>query len=371
MPPTSTTSVDFAGRQAGVLEGPLARHQGLLDQFGDQGLELGPRQLDRRCFGPAWSAVMNGRLISVCTALDNSILAFLGGFLEPLQRQLVGAQVDAVLLVELVGKVVEHPLVEVLAAQEGVAVGRLDLEDAVADLEDRHVEGAAAKVVDHDGPGVLLVEAVGERRRGRFVDDALDLEAGDLAGVLGRLALAVVEIGGNGDHRLGDLLAEMGLGRLLHLLQDEGADLAGAVRLAARLDPGVAVVGLDDPVGNEVHVLARHGVVVATADQALDGEQRRLGIGDGLTLGGLAHEPLAVVAERDHGRRRPAAFGVLDDARAVAVHDRNTGVGRAEVDTDDLAHEKCSLIAWRVACGVHAAALRGDPLTRLVGLCEI
>jgi hypothetical protein len=35
----------------------------------------------------------------------------------------------------------------------------------------------------------LLVQAVGERGRGRLVDDALDLEAGDLAGVLGGLAL--------------------------------------------------------------------------------------------------------------------------------------------------------------------------------------
>ena len=42
------------------------------------------------------------------------------------------------------------------------------------------------------------------RRRGRLVDDALDLEAGDPAGVLGRLALGVVEVGGDGDDRLGD-----------------------------------------------------------------------------------------------------------------------------------------------------------------------
>ena len=75
--------------------------------------------------------------------------------------------------------------------------------------------------------GPLLVEAVGERGRGRLVDDAQHLEAGDLAGVLGRLALGVVEIGGHGDDRLLDLLAEIGFGGLLHLLQDEGGDLRG------------------------------------------------------------------------------------------------------------------------------------------------
>jgi hypothetical protein len=73
-------------------------------------------------------------------------LGLLGALLQALQGQLVVAQVDALLLLEFRGQVVEDPLVEVLAAQEGVAVGRLDLEDAVADLEDRDVEGAAAQV---------------------------------------------------------------------------------------------------------------------------------------------------------------------------------------------------------------------------------
>ena len=42
--------------------------------------------------------------------------------------------------------------------------------------------------------------------------------AGDLAGILGRLPLRVVEIRRNGDDSLLDLLAEMSLGGLLHLL---------------------------------------------------------------------------------------------------------------------------------------------------------
>ena len=130
------------------------------------------------------------------------------------------------LLLELVREVFDDAHVEVFAAEEGVAVGRLHLEQAVVDLEDRDVEGAAAEVVDRDGLGAGLVEAVGERRRRRLVDDAQHLEAGDLAGVLGGLALGVVEVGRDGDDGLRDLLAEIGLGGLLHLLQDEGGDLA-------------------------------------------------------------------------------------------------------------------------------------------------
>ena len=237
--------VDLLGAEAGVLERGAAGPVEAVEQIGARA----PRasrgvSFMLRCFGPLWSAVTNGRLMSVSIAVESSHLRLLGRFLQALQRHAVLAQVDALVLLELVGQVVDDALVEVLAAEEGVAVGGLHLEDAVADLEDRDVEGAAAEVEDGDLLVLLLVEAVGERRRGRLVDDAQDVEAGDAAGVLGRLALAVVEVGRDGDDRLGDLLAEVVLGGLLHLLQDEGRDLGRAVLLAADLDPGVAVVAL-------------------------------------------------------------------------------------------------------------------------------
>ena len=217
--------VDLGGRQAGVLQRGAARRDRLLDQVLDQRLQLGAGELDVQVLRPGRVGGDERQVDLRLHRRGQLDLRLLGRFLQALQGQPVVAQVDALLLLELVGEVVEDPLVEVLAAEEGVAVGRLHLEDAVADLEDRDVEGAAAEVVDGDRAGALLLQAVGERRGGRLVDDAQHLEAGDLAGVLGRLALAVVEVGGNGDHRLLDLLAEVALGGLLHLLQDEGGNL--------------------------------------------------------------------------------------------------------------------------------------------------
>ena len=62
--------------------------------------------------------------------------------------------------------------------------GRLDLDDFLADVEQGDVEGAAAQVEHEDGLVALLVQGVGERGRGRLVDDPQDLEAGDLTGLL-------------------------------------------------------------------------------------------------------------------------------------------------------------------------------------------
>ena len=262
----------------------------------------------------------------------------LGAFLEALEGEAVAAKVDAFLLLELVGQVIDDLGVEILAAEEGVAVGRLHLEHAVADLEHRDVERAAAEIVDRDRLAVLLVEAVGERRRGRLVDDAQDLEAGDLAGILGRLALGVVEVGGNGDHRLGDGLAEIGLGGFLHLLKDEGGDLRRAVILAAGIDPGVAIGAAADLVGDQLGVLLGDRIVEAAADQALHREDGVLGIGDRLALGRLADQPLAVLGESDDRGGGARAFRILDDLGLAAFHDGDAAVGRAEVDSDDSSH---------------------------------
>ena len=185
---------------------------------------------------------------------------------------------------------------------------------------------------------LLLVEAVGQRGRGRLVDDAQHFEAGDLAGVLGGLALGVVEVGGNGDDRFRDGLAELGLGRLLHLLQDEGGDLRRRILLALGLDPGVAVRALDDLVGDELLVLLHHRVVVAAADQALDGKQGVDRVGDALALGRQADEAFAVVGKGDDRGGGVGAFGVLENLGLAALHDGDARIGGAEVDPDDFAH---------------------------------
>src|SRR3546814_20949483 len=118
--------------------------------------------------------------------------------------------------------------------------------------------------------------------------------------------------------------------------------MSRAVFFALRLDPCIAVM-LDDLLRHQVHVLLGHGIVEAPADQALDGEEGVFRIGDGLTLGRLAHEALVSIGERDHRRRRARALGILDDLEVLAVHDRHTGIRRAEVYTAYLSQSNSPL----------------------------
>ena len=135
------------------------------------------------------------------------------------------AQVDAVLLQEPVADVVEQQLVEVVAAEVGVAVAGEDLDDAPLDLGDRDVERAAAQVVDQQPLRLGRVRVVGEHGGGRLVDDPDDLQARQLARLAGRLPLALVEEGRDGDHGLLDRLAQRLLGALLERPEDDRRDL--------------------------------------------------------------------------------------------------------------------------------------------------
>ena len=165
-----------------------------------------------RCFGPEASAVMNGSVISVSWTVDSSHLGLLRSFLQPLQRHLVFGKIDALILLELVNDPVDDPLIDVVATQMRVAIGRLDFDNAFADFEDRDIERTAAEVVDGDGFVLLLVQTVRQRRSRRLIDDSQDFQTGNAAGVLRRLPLRVIEVGRNRDDGLVDLLAQIVFG---------------------------------------------------------------------------------------------------------------------------------------------------------------
>src|SRR5262249_30375703 len=166
-----------------------------------------------------------------------------------------------------------------------------------------------------------------------------------LAGVFGGLPLRVVEIGGDRDDSLLDLLPEIGFRRLLHLLENEGGDLRWWKGLAVDFHPGIAIRGPGDLVGDKLFVLFNHRVVVPPADQARDCKNGLFRICDRLAFSRLADKTFTVICKGNNRRRRSHAFGVFDDFGGLAFHDGNARVGGAEVDANDLTHGFSSQIA--------------------------
>src|SRR5207253_9569331 len=76
-----------------------------------------------------------------------------------------------------------------------------------------------------------------------------------------------------------------------------------------------------------------------SADEPLDGEDRIVGIGNGLALGDLAHHPLPGLGiHRDDRRRQSAALRVGNDDGLAALHHRDDRVGCSEIDSDYFWH---------------------------------
>ena len=341
-PPDQNHLVDGRRLDPGVLERLFHRRKRPLDQIVDQLLELRSRERIIEMLGPVLGRSDEGQVDVGLLRRRKLHLGFFRRLLQALERHRVLGKVDPLVLLEFLDQPVDDLLVEVVAAQVRIPVGRLHLEDAVTQLEDGNVVCATTEVEYGDLLVGLFFEPVGQSGRGGLVDDAKYLQARDLSCVFGGLALGIVEVGRNRDDGLFDLLAQVVLGGLFHLLKDHRRDLGGRERLVRVRDLDFHAslgVGLDR-VGNEF--LFRGYLVALAAHEPLDREDRVLRIGDRLAAGHLAHEPLTVLGERHHGRCGPAALGVGNHNRLTTLHDRHDRVGSPQIDPDNLSHVRSS-----------------------------
>ena len=224
-------------------------------------------------------------------------LGLFGGFFEALQGHGVFPQVNAFGFFEFIGQVVDEDFVKVVAAQMGIAIGAEDFKDIIADIQDGDIEGAAAEIEDGDFFILFILHAIGQRRSGRFIDNALDFQSGDLSGILGGLALGVVEISGHGDDGFFDFFTEVILSGLFEVLKDHGGDFRGCVGLSPDLDFDQLLGPTYDLVGDDFFL--RGDLIVPSSHKSLDGVNGVFGIGDLLMAGNLADEAFILVCKTD------------------------------------------------------------------------
>ncbi|ENO96578.1 NAD-specific glutamate dehydrogenase [Thauera phenylacetica B4P] len=224
----------------------------------------------------------------------------------------------------------EQAMIEVVAAERSVAVGRQHLEHAARELEDGEVEGAAAEVVHRIDALGRVVEAVGDRRGGRLVEQAQHVEPGEAGGVLGGLALGVVEVGRHGDHRPDQRAAQAALGAHAQAAQDLGGHLHRALDALHRAQPHHAGAVLE-VVG---HGLDVGHVLEPAPHEALD---RHDGVARIHRLRPQRNEADvdAAVGLVAHRRGQHGAAGLVGQAdRDAVAHGGDERIGGAEVDAD-------------------------------------
>merc|ERR1719412_1064965 len=171
---------------------------------------------------------------------------------------------------------------------------------------------------------------------GRLVDDPENVEAGDDPSVLGGQALGVVEVGGDGDHRVLDVVAEVGLRRLLHLGENHGGNLFRGEHLllvlVLDLQLGLATV-LDDRERPVLHVGLDGRLVELAADQSLGVEHSVVRVNRNLVLRSVTNQTFGV-GEGNIAGCCSVALVVGDDLHLSMLEDSDAGVGGAKVNAD-------------------------------------
>src|SRR3954452_8825670 len=120
-------------------------------------------------FGPVLVGRDERQIDLTLTGAGQLDLGFFGCVLEALQREAVLPQLDAGISPELIRQIINDALVKILAAEERVAIRRLDLKHTIAKFEHGNIEGAAAEIIDSDFACALLLQSIGQRRRGWLV----------------------------------------------------------------------------------------------------------------------------------------------------------------------------------------------------------
>ncbi len=329
--------VDLRRIHARILHRLLARPNRLLQQIIHQRLQLRARQLAHQVLRPA-RVCSNERQIDLRLLRRRQLdLRALGRVLQPLQRHLVAlrVQVKPGLRLELRNQPVHNPLVKIVAAQVRIAVGRLHLDHAFADLKNRDIERTAAEVVNRNRLVLLLIQPIRQRGRRRLVHNALHIQPGNLARVFRRLPLSIIEVSRNCNHGLVHRAAQIILCSLLQLLQNHRRDLRRRVLLALRHDRDMVAL-LHNLVGHHLHLVVHF--VVATAHKPLDRIDRVLRVRNRLPFGHLTNQPLPALRKRNHRRRSPPTLFVRNHLRLAAFHHGHARVRRSQVNSNNLSH---------------------------------
>ena len=340
--------VDVVGGHAGIAQGALHRAQQAVEKIGAQALKGAALEggLDvEGAFSAGGDERQGNRGAAHAGELLLGLLRRLG---EALQCLAVAAQVEAMVLLEGICQPVDDASIPVVATQLGVPAGGLDIEDAVSDAQHRHIEGAPPQVEHQHPAGRAAVKAIGQGRGGGLIEDAFHLQPRQATGIAGGLALGVVEVGGNGDHRRLHRLPQVGGGVVDELAQDRGHQLfRGIFALGGGAnDAHVALVVGAHRVGNSEAALLE--LIPDAPDETLEVGERVAGIEHQLAAGQLAHQQLLLAAEPHHRRGGAPPLGAGDHLGTAALQHRHHRIGGAKVDADDPPHGgSAGLSPWR------------------------
>ncbi len=208
-----------------------------------------------------------------------------------------------------------------------ITVGRLDLKNTIAYFKNWYIKGAASQVKYRNLSISLFVQPKGEGCRCRLIYNPFYFQPCNTPGIFGGLPLAVIKIGGHSDHGFSYFFTEIILCCLSHLLKYHGRYLSGAVILPSDRNTCIPIGCLANLIGKNLDIILYLRWIVLSTNKPLNRKDSVFRVGNGLSLRGLAHQPLSSIGKGNYGRGCSASFCIGDYNRVPALHYSNTRIG--------------------------------------------
>ena len=269
--------------------------------------------------------------------IGQRLLALLAGVAKT-SRQPINIHLQLRLFLDLPEKQVEQALVDVRTAEERIAILLQNIVNAVVDMQNGHVEGAASKII-HQHVLVLktLILRKGNHRRSGLRNDVDYVPARRFDGVLDVLLLIAVERRGNRQHHIREPSTSLILSALANVLHQVVIQFFrgdhSILALPLQLDGGDSFL-----VGNHFEGPLRlqtlhHRVVVVSGNQPFELVRSAIGMEALGFLRRTPHDQLVVPA---HDRRNVdssvSIVHILQQTIGIFVHSGR--IRRPQIDTE-------------------------------------
>mmetsp|Transcript_7571 Transcript_7571/g.15800 ORF Transcript_7571/g.15800 Transcript_7571/m.15800 type:complete len:304 (+) Transcript_7571:60-971(+) len=261
---------------------------------------------------------------------------------ETTQGPRMGGQILAITTFKVLSNVIDQTIVEIFSPQMGITGRGLDFKNAIFDGQERYVKGTSPQIKNQNilfAHALVLIQSVGNGRRGGFIDDAHHIQTSNRSRIFGGGSLTIIKVGRDGNHGVFDWFAQIGFGNFLHFGQDHGRDFFSlelfgfslvlhfhercSGRSGRHVKGPMLKIGLD-------------GRLTKFASQETFGIKDSVGgIHGRLRFGRITNQTLRVV-EGDVGRSRAIALVIGNNLHTIILPNTDTGIGRSQINSNGI-----------------------------------
>ncbi|KAK3023284.1 hypothetical protein RJ639_044255, partial [Escallonia herrerae] len=123
---------------------------------------------------------------------------------QPPQGSRITTDILLVLPLELLNEMVHHSVIKILTSKMGISSCRFNLKNTLFNGKQGDIKSAATKIKDEHifltNARSLLVKTVGNCSGSWLIDNTHDIQSGNYTGILGSLALGIIEVCRNSDN---------------------------------------------------------------------------------------------------------------------------------------------------------------------------